>query len=67
MTKHIHIHFGKTRDVDIGLWKYNKTTGFWSLERKCADDTASKWLNIFKTDEPDSFFKLSKNRPSGKP
>lgn len=50
-----------------GLWAYNHITGLWKLERKCTPDTEQKWLEIFQRDEPDTAFKLSKNRPSGKP
>lgn len=68
MAKHIHVHVGgKTKDGSVGLWKYNTTTGLWRLERTCEEGTAAQWLNIFKKDEPNSFFKLSKVKPTGKP
>lgn len=52
---------------EIGLWSYNKATGYWKLERMCEKETAQKWLGIFKSDEPQKAFKLSKHKPSGNP
>ena len=52
---------------EIGLWKYNKVTGSWVLERMCAPDTKDRWLKIFQKDEPDEIFVLSKRKPKGKP
>jgi len=51
----------------IGLWKYNKITGYWNLERQCAAETADQWLEVFQKDEPDEIFKLSLRKPSGRP
>lgn len=50
----------------IGLWKYNKTTGYWVLVRMCDNNTASQWLNVWQKDEPNEEFKLSKNKPRSK-
>lgn len=49
------------------LWRYNPTTGFWSLARGCTAETALMWLAVFQKDEPDVAFKLSPRRPKGKP
>lgn len=57
----------KSDAEDVGLWKYNKRSGYWDLARKCAEDTKDKWLKIFQSDEPSEHFKLSKNRPSNNP
>lgn len=58
----------KTGDDDqIGLWRYNSTTGYWVLERMCSTVSSGKWLEVFKKDEPSASFKLSKTKPSGKP
>jgi len=52
---------------EIGLWSYNTTTGYWKLERMCAEDQAQQWLERFQRDEPNRPFKLSRNKPSAKP
>ncbi len=40
------------------LWRYNKVTGYWRLERSCHPDDAARWLDIFSKDEPGEFFRL---------
>lgn len=55
-------------DEETKLWKYNKRSGYWDLQRSIIDPhDEEKWLGIFQKDEPSEHFKLSKNRPSGKP
>ena len=49
------------------LWKYNKRTGYYDLQRICYKDTAKEWLALYSKDEPSEHFKLSKNKPSGNP
>lgn len=49
------------------LWRYNPTTGFWSIQRICDSTTAKDWLRVYQSDEPGAAFKLSKNRPVGAP
>ncbi len=67
MTVHIHRH-GKSRDAGTTtLWKFNKVTGYWVYQRTCSEEEGSQWLKIFKSDEPKESFKLSKNKPSGRP
>jgi hypothetical protein len=44
------------------LWKLNKVTGFWEVERVC-NDNHQEWLNIYQNDAPNEIFKLSKNKP----
>jgi len=48
---------------EIGLWRKNKITGYWVLERTCFPEFASEWLQIFQKDEPDETFVLAKRRP----
>ena len=52
---------------EIGLWQYNKITGYWKLERMCAPELADQWLERFQKDEPEETFKLSLRKPSGRP
>lgn len=47
----------------IKLWKYNRITGYWIIQRECNDNTADRWLAVFQKDEPDELFKLSRNKP----
>ncbi len=49
------------------LWKYNQITGLWVPQRTVTDETAEKWLAIFKRDEPREHFTVSTKKPSGKP
>jgi len=51
----------------LGLWKYNRVTGYWDHQRGCAPETAQQWLEVFQRDEPQESFKLSRKRPSNKP
>lgn len=55
------------KESNLGLWKYNKITGMWKYQRDLTDETKTKWLEIFKKDEPDEFFVASKNKPNKKP
>ena len=58
----------KTIDEDTKLWKYNRRTGYWDLQRTIANPhDEQKWFDIFQKDEPSETFKLSKNRPSDRP
>ena len=58
----------KKIDEDTKLWKYNRRSGYWDLQRTIANPhDEQKWLDIFQKDEPSETFKLSKNRPSDRP
>lgn len=49
-----------------GLWKYNKVTGMWVLQRTCENENnAHQWLMIFSDDDPDEHFCIA--REGGKP
>jgi hypothetical protein len=50
--------------ASLRLWKYNKITGLWNVEREVTPATADEWLRVFKSDEPDATFKVSKSRPA---
>jgi hypothetical protein len=52
---------------ETGLWKYNKTTGLWALQRVCAEWTAENWLGVFQKDDPEEYFILSRRKPTEKP
>jgi len=52
---------------DLGLWRYNKRTGYWDRVRSVSPETKDEWLAIWKKDEPESEFKVSQNRPSNPP
>ena len=48
------------------LWSYRWSfaRGWqWQLERECYIETSLEWLDVFKKDEPDIVFKLSKKKP----
>lgn len=45
------------------LWKYNKITGYWVAVRSVTDETKEQWLALFKSDEPEELFKVSKHKP----
>lgn len=45
------------------LWKYNTTTGIWRAVRDVTPETADQWLAIWQRDEPNAYFKISKNKP----
>ena len=47
----------------LKLWRYNTTTGYWSLVRICDDQTAAQWLDVFSADEPVAQFKLARKQP----
>lgn len=52
----------------VSLWKYNRITGYWVLQRSSGyPDTMANWLRIYQQDEPLENFKLAKNRPSKPP
>lgn len=51
----------------LGLWKYNKITGYWVPVRSVTEETGKAWLDIFQRDEPGESFKLSIHKPSGAP
>jgi hypothetical protein len=49
------------------LWRYNRITGYWEYVRDCYKENTASWLRIFSGDEPETVFKASRNRPSGRP
>lgn len=55
-------------DEDTKLWKYNKRSGYWDLQRSIASPHDEQtWLKTFQDDEPTEHFVISKTRPSKKP
>jgi hypothetical protein len=50
-----------------GIWKYNKRSGLWEHQRNVTASTEAEWAKIFREDAPNDTFKISKNKPSGKP
>lgn len=49
------------------LWKYNRASGLWSLQREVAPDTRDNWLKLFQEDEPKEHFVVSSRSPKGRP
>lgn len=47
----------------LKLWRLNKITGYWVIQRLCAPETATLWLEVYQKDEPEELFVLSKNKP----
>lgn len=45
------------------LWKYNKRSGYYDLQRDVSESNANEWLNLFQKDEPNEEFVLSVKRP----
>ena len=43
-------------------WSFAKGNHF-VAERKVTEETAQEWLKIFREDEPDVYFVVSKNKP----
>lgn len=49
------------------IWNYNDITGFWKIERECEAGLENEWLAQFYRGEPAAIFRLSRNKPKGKP
>jgi hypothetical protein len=47
----------------LQLWQFNRVTGLWNQQRAVTPETADAWLAIFKKDQPQEFFLISKNKP----
>lgn len=45
------------------LWKYNEITGYWVIVRNVIPEHAERWLEIFKEDDPNGKYCISKKRP----
>lgn len=57
----------KRRNPALRLFKFNKRSGIWDVQRVCADDTGPQWLAYFQKEYPGDHFKLSRNKPTGYP
>jgi len=53
--------------LPLTLWRYNSISGYWREVRDVLPENKEAWLEIFRKDEPDIFFKVSKNRPHSMP
>lgn len=54
--------------VSMKLWKWDKTIGYWMLEKVITEPgTAQQWLAIHQLDEPTTPYKLSRSKPRTKP
>jgi len=62
-----HIRAILANDSVMKLWKYNAITGNWVYQRTTSKEDANQWLLIFRKDDPEDAFRISKNKPSGKP
>jgi hypothetical protein len=49
--------------MSIKLWRWNATTGYWSIERGCEALNADEWLRVYQDDEPGAIFQLGEKRP----
>ena len=54
-------------DEGMGLYRYNKVTGYWKLEREVTPETKDKWLDIFTKDSPKDHFVISSKKPTKNP
>ena len=54
-------------DEGMGLYRYNKITGYWKLEREVTPETKDKWLDIFTKDSPKDHFVISSKKPTKNP
>jgi len=54
-------------DEGMGLYRYNKVTGYWKLEREVTSETKDKWLDIFTKDSPKDHFVISSRKPTKNP
>lgn len=54
-------------EANLSLWRYNKITGIWKLERSVTPETKDKWLEIFKKDSPGEDYVIASKKPSKKP
>lgn len=51
----------------ITLYKYDRITGYWNIERQCSEETAEQWLKVFSDDAPNEYFYLSHRKPKHNP
>ena len=56
-----------SEDKQLSLYKYNKRSGMWDYQRSVTPETKDQWLHIFKKDEPNDHFVVSKNKPKNNP
>ena len=49
------------------IWRYDPITGYWRLARNVLKERAQDWLRIWRADEPNAVFKLSRHRPRKAP
>lgn len=57
----------KTAPLSIYSIRFSGTRGWTAYnERACSDDYALEWLNVFKADEPNVYFMLSRKKPTPK-
>ncbi len=53
--------------METKLWGYRFTPvrdWAWVLERDCSTGNASEWLRVFRNDEPDVTFLISRKKPT---
>lgn len=51
----------------VTLWRFNKVSGLWVMERACDTVTAEAWLALYQDDAPNEAFMLSVYKPKHKP
>lgn len=56
-------HHARPRAKPLRLWKLDRITGYWELQRDCDPREGHEWLKIFQADEPTALFKLSYKKP----
>ena len=49
------------------IWRFNRITGFWRIERCCTPETVAIWLALFERDEPSENFAVSRFAPKHNP
>ncbi len=54
-------------EATLGLYRYDKITGYWKWERGVTPETKDQWLSIFTKDSPKDHFVVSLRKPKGNP
>lgn len=49
--------------MNMKIWQYNQTTGFWNCIREVSEETKDQWLAILQKHAPTEIFKIAKRKP----
>lgn len=56
-----------TTSKQIGLWRYNHSTGQWVRSRQCSRTNAQQVLAVWQDEFPMEHFRLAVRKPKGRP